>query len=327
MDRQPLHRDLGDNTQPGKEVRSEIGFIDRSVAEYIKPKRKGPQSGSPPSSPHSQFVGRRLPGKSDVRSDLCPSDEVLAAFILGDLAEEVLDSIREHQEQCARCEFRACQLDDQIDPVIDTIRRTISRQGGTDRLSGPDGSADESVPREDRARSGGASIVQRRPGPWARSRLALGPATCRVETSGPMAIEAASINRPILPDYEIGESLLGRGSMGVVYKARHLKLNRVVALKMIAGSSSQASELFQIEAKAVARLQHPNIVQIFDIGNNDGQPFLVLEFVEGALSINESRAARSRPGLRPRWFARWLWRPTTPIARASCIATSSHRTS
>ena len=101
-------------------------------------------------------------------------------------------------------------------------------------------------------------------------------------------------NLPILPDYEIGESLLGSGSMGVVYKARHLKLNRVVALKMLVGKSRKASELFEIEAKAVAQLQHPNIVQIFDIGNNGGQPFLVLEFVGGG-SLEERIAGRSQP--------------------------------
>jgi tRNA A-37 threonylcarbamoyl transferase component Bud32/DNA-directed RNA polymerase subunit RPC12/RpoP len=83
--------------------------------------------------------------------------------------------------------------------------------------------------------------------------------------------------------YEIlGE--LGRGGMGVVYKARHTKLGRLVALKMIlvaehAGPEERAR--FQTEAEAVARLQHPNIVQIHEVGEQDGRPFFSLEFCAG----------------------------------------------
>ena len=94
---------------------------------------------------------------------------------------------------------------------------------------------------------------------------------------------------PILPNYEIlGE--LGRGGMGIVYQARHLALNRVVALKMIrAGAFADVSmlERFRSEALAVAQLKHPNIVQIYDIGEwqqNDSAeriPYFSLEFVEG----------------------------------------------
>jgi hypothetical protein len=72
--------------------------------------------------------------------------------------------------------------------------------------------------------------------------------------------------------------------MGVVYKARHLQLNRLVALKMIlAGSHAGEQELarFRREAEAVARLQHPNIVQIYEVGELKGLPFLALEFCAG----------------------------------------------
>jgi tetratricopeptide (TPR) repeat protein len=86
-----------------------------------------------------------------------------------------------------------------------------------------------------------------------------------------------------LPGYEIlGE--LGRGGMGVVLKARHLALKRLVALKMILGSGLAGPEQllrFRKEAEAVARLQHPNIVQVFDVGEHDGYPYLSLEFVDG----------------------------------------------
>jgi serine/threonine-protein kinase len=76
---------------------------------------------------------------------------------------------------------------------------------------------------------------------------------------------------------------IGRGGMGVVYRARQVALGRVVALKMTApGPHTGPDERlpFCREARAVARLQHPNIVQIFEVGEVDGRPFFSLEFVD-----------------------------------------------
>jgi WD40 repeat protein len=77
---------------------------------------------------------------------------------------------------------------------------------------------------------------------------------------------------------------LGQGGMGAVYKARHLRLNRVVALKVVADTpNARPADLvrFRQEAEVIARLQHPNIVQIYEVGEYAGGSYLALEFVDG----------------------------------------------
>lgn len=100
---------------------------------------------------------------------------------------------------------------------------------------------------------------------------------------------------PEVPGYEI-LGLLGRGGMAVVYKARDLKLNRLVALKMIHGGGHAAGEQLGrllIEARAVARLQHEHIVQIYEVGDTPAS-FLALEYIDGG-----SLDRKIKAGLQP----------------------------
>src|SRR5258708_20458674 len=78
--------------------------------------------------------------------------------------------------------------------------------------------------------------------------------------------------------------------MGVVYRARHRKLNRIVALKMLlAGAYASPHELarFLREAQAIAGLQHPHIVQVHDAGELEGRPYFTMEFVDGGSLAQE----------------------------------------
>ncbi|HEX8202840.1 MAG TPA: protein kinase, partial [Isosphaeraceae bacterium] len=100
--------------------------------------------------------------------------------------------------------------------------------------------------------------------------------------AGPPALVAIP-GAPKVDGYEIHDEL-GRGGMGIVYKARHVALNRLVALKMALPGvtvAPEAQERIRLEAEAVAHLQHPNIVQIYEAGSQDGRRYFSLEFVPG----------------------------------------------
>ncbi len=113
-----------------------------------------------------------------------------------------------------------------------------------------------------------------------------------VPTPGPGAT-----SWPVIPGYDI-LGVLGEGGMGVVYQARHRTLQRLVAVKMILPSRREDVPAllarFRAEAEAQARLQHPNIVQIFEVGEAAGRPYLALEYLDGG-SLDRRLAGTPQP--------------------------------
>jgi WD40 repeat protein/tRNA A-37 threonylcarbamoyl transferase component Bud32 len=146
------------------------------------------------------------------------------------------------------------------------------------------------------------------PGPAVTGQPAPAPGTgCDAHQTGPDMAggrpggdslpAGAATSQPAVPGYEVlGE--LGRGGMGVVYKARQFRPNRTVALKMIrAGATAGQAELerFLAEAEAVAHLQHPHIVQLFEFGRHEGLPYFTLEYIGGGSLAQKLRGTPLPP--------------------------------
>jgi serine/threonine protein kinase len=174
----------------------------------------------------------------------CPDQDLLERLLDDRLAGTELDELDGHVRACASCQQTLETLTD------DSLWRSEPRQQVT------------LVPGD--AESG--QVVDR-PG----------------LTNGAAGLERMARVAPTVPGYEItGE--LGRGGMGVVYRARNVRLNRPCALKMILAGAHASPEhvaRFITEAEAIARLEHPSIVQIRHIGDADGLPFLELEYLAG----------------------------------------------
>src|SRR5262245_9698211 len=122
---------------------------------------------------------------------------------------------------------------------------------------------------------------------------------------------------PSIPGYEV-EAILGQGGVGVVFRARDLRLGRPVALKMLlAGAYAGPTELarFRREAEAVAGLCHPNIVQIYEVGDHEGRPYFTMELVEGGTLAQKLTAAPPA--------VRWAAELVATLADAVAVAHST----
>jgi WD40 repeat protein/serine/threonine protein kinase len=152
------------------------------------------------------------------------------------------------------------------------------------------------------------STPERPPGTVESSSCSAAPTADPYLDALPPAPPALSPNPPGASSESLGEGLpnlsgyeilgvLGRGGMGIVYKARHLLLKRIVALKMsrpgdVAGEEERAR--FRAEAEAVARLRHPNIVQIYEVGEHQGRLFFSFEYAEGG-SLADALKGKPQP--------------------------------
>ncbi len=104
---------------------------------------------------------------------------------------------------------------------------------------------------------------------------------------------------PELPGYEI-ICELGRGGMGVVYQARQISLDRLVAVKVLPGgrrATAVEHARFKAEVEAIARLQHPNLIQVFEVGEHEGRVFFSMEFLAGG-NLEDRIASRPQPARR-----------------------------
>lgn len=187
---------------------------------------------------------------------VCPSDEKLTSLLADALSTAEQAAVARHVEGCAACQAQLARLTKPSDTEF-WLRA-------------------ESLPEDSEAEEG---IIKRM-----KQILSWLPPTVNAPPSKPEHKPAAENSEwPTIPGYEIlGE--LGRGGMGVVYEARQIALNRTVALKMVLnGIQTGPKDLarFRAEAEAIARLHHPNIVQIYDVGDVAGCPYFVLEFVAG----------------------------------------------
>lgn len=177
----------------------------------------------------------------------CPDREQLDRFLNDQLAEADDAQVAQHIDHCPIC------------------------QQALEELTASKAAAASALPNRQDLPSAG----------WLDRMIAVGPTVpvpSRAAVDGPLAAPPSQVGA-----YQLLREL-GRGGMGVVHVARHTSLDRLVALKMILGgehAGASALVRFRAEAETLARLQHPNIVQVHDVGEHAGQPFLVMEYVAG----------------------------------------------
>jgi eukaryotic-like serine/threonine-protein kinase len=186
-----------------------------------------------------------------------PTADELRALSLGQLGEAELARVSAHLGDCPAC----CRRIDELaaaDPLLARLQQTAGRR-------------DEAL----------VSPARRRSAVRALRRAHAARAAKRSDDAATEPVILPAPQR--VRDYDILAEA-GRGGMGVVYKARHRGLRRPAALKMVlAGEfASPAQKVrFRLEAELAARVQHPNIVPVYEIGSYQGRPFLALEWVEG----------------------------------------------
>ncbi len=248
----------------------------------------------------------------DAHAALHPTDQTLSSYGLGKLDDASAEAVSNHLDQCPICRKRVAETS--ADSFLGRIRDAQtsaghstfsgSRPGAmqTDRgrtAEPPIGAAAPFTVSPGAADDPTIGSPRRHLGPKSETRVddapIIDPLTPGASVTGSDETYAVAVDSPdgsgpqpgirvrYFGDYEL-ERVLGEGGMGIVYKARQLSLNRPVALKMIrAARFASVDEVhrFQNEAEAVARLDHPNIVPIFEVGQFEDQHYFSMKLVAG----------------------------------------------
>lgn len=188
----------------------------------------------------------------------CLSTDKLRDYALGRMPPEQWDKVASHIETCAVCEDTISSLDGTADSMLDHLRMPPSQSiaGTPEYLAGM------------------AKL---------QNQLDQGAPTSRWDGESELPAQVDADSPEVVRDYKL-ISILGAGGMGTVYKAIHTKLDRVVALKLLPTRRIGNAEdvvRFEREMKAIGKLDHPAIVRATDAGEDDGQHFLAMEFVDG----------------------------------------------
>jgi serine/threonine protein kinase/Tfp pilus assembly protein PilF len=208
----------------------------------------------------------------------CIRADELQAYLLGDLPRPRAQAVALHLRTCAACEATVSRLEGQTDALVASLRRYLGPAPAADLP--PDNTVDIRPGRAQQRAAAPAVDSQRCP---------------TLDLASPVSVDGKPLPRFVAGYEVLGE--LGRGGMSVVYKARQARPARLVALKVILGGIHAAVDRrarFLAEADAIARVQHPNIIQIYEVGMEADVPYFSMELVEGG-SLSDRLAGMPQP--------------------------------